>query len=64
MFGTHPVPGQLFPLYPNPSAEMDIQWQGRWLEVLGAVWSIPNVKAVGYDQKVYRLCHRASGLSA
>ncbi|PSN06234.1 phenylalanine--tRNA ligase subunit alpha [filamentous cyanobacterium CCT1] len=40
--------------FTEPSAEVDVQWQGRWLEVLGCGMIDPNVmKAVGYDPEVY-----------
>lgn len=40
--------------FTEPSAEVDIRWQGRWLEVLGCGMIDPNVlKAVGYDPEVY-----------
>jgi phenylalanyl-tRNA synthetase alpha subunit len=45
--------GQLFP-FTEPSAEVDVQWQGQWLEVLGCGMIDPNVlQAVGYDPEVY-----------
>ena len=40
--------------FTEPSAEVDVQWKGKWLEVMG--WGLvdPNVlKAVGYDPEVY-----------
>ncbi|HHP7230283.1 MAG TPA: phenylalanine--tRNA ligase subunit alpha [Xenococcaceae cyanobacterium] len=40
--------------FTEPSAEVDVQWQGKWLEVLGCGMVDPNVlKAVGYDPEVY-----------
>ena len=40
--------------FTEPSAEVDVQWQGRWLEVLGCGMIDPNVmKSVGYDPEVY-----------
>ncbi|NET30439.1 MAG: phenylalanine--tRNA ligase subunit alpha [Cyanothece sp. SIO1E1] len=55
MFGDIPVRFRpsYFP-FTEPSAEVDVQWQGRWLEVLGCGMVDPNVlKAVGYDPEVY-----------
>jgi phenylalanyl-tRNA synthetase alpha chain len=40
--------------FTEPSAEVDVQWQGKWLEVLGCGMVDPNVlKAVGYDPEIY-----------
>lgn len=40
--------------FTEPSAEVDVEWQGKWLEVLGCGMIDPNVlKAVGYDPEVY-----------
>ncbi|GAB1540443.1 phenylalanine--tRNA ligase subunit alpha [Scytonema sp. NUACC21] len=40
--------------FTEPSAEVDLQWNGRWLEVMGCGMVDPNVlKAVGYDPEVY-----------
>ncbi|MBC6473059.1 MAG: phenylalanine--tRNA ligase subunit alpha [Hormoscilla sp. GM102CHS1] len=40
--------------FTEPSAEVDVEWKGRWLEVLGCGMVDPNVlKAVGYDPEVY-----------
>ncbi len=40
--------------FTEPSAEVDVQWQGQWLEVLGCGMIDPNVlKAVGYDPDIY-----------
>ncbi len=55
LFGNIEV--QLRPSYfpfTEPSAEVDVKWKGRWLEVLGCGMIDPNVlKAVGYDPEVY-----------
>ena len=55
MFGDVPIRfrASYFP-FTEPSAEVDVQWQGRWLEVMGCGMVDPNVlKAVGYDPEVY-----------
>ncbi|BFM40388.1 phenylalanyl-tRNA synthetase, alpha subunit [Synechocystis sp. LKSZ1] len=40
--------------FTEPSAEVDVQWQGKWLEVMGCGMVDPNVmKAVGYDPERY-----------
>lgn len=40
--------------FTEPSAEVDVQWQGKWLEVMGCGMVDPNVmEAVGYDPEVY-----------
>ncbi len=40
--------------FTEPSAEVDVQWQGKWLEVMGCGMVDPNVMtAVGYDPKIY-----------
>ncbi|PSO48982.1 MAG: phenylalanine--tRNA ligase subunit alpha [Cyanobacteria bacterium SW_9_44_58] len=40
--------------FTEPSAEVDVQWQGKWLEVLGCGMVDPNVlKAVEYDPERY-----------
>lgn len=40
--------------FTEPSAEVDVEWQGKWLEILGCGMIDPNVlKAVGYDPEVY-----------
>jgi len=40
--------------FTEPSAEVDVQWRGRWLEVMGCGMVDPNVlKTVGYDPEVY-----------
>ena len=55
MFGEIPIRFRpsFFP-FTEPSAEVDVQWQGRWLEVMGCGMVDPNVlKAVGYDPETY-----------
>lgn len=55
MFGDVPIRfrASYFP-FTEPSAEVDVRWQGKWLEVLGCGMVDPNVlKAVGYDPEVY-----------
>ncbi len=55
MFGDVPIRfrASYFP-FTEPSAEVDVQWKGRWLEVLGCGMVDPNVlKAVGYDPELY-----------
>ena len=40
--------------FTEPSAEVDVKWKGKWLEVLGCGMIDPNVlSAVGYDPEVY-----------
>lgn len=40
--------------FTEPSAEVDVQWKGKWLEVLGCGMVDPNVlAAVGYDPERY-----------
>ena len=40
--------------FTEPSAEVDVRWQGQWLEVMGCGTIDPNVlKAVGCDPEVY-----------
>ena len=40
--------------FTEPSAEVDVQWKGKWLEVMGCGMVDPNVlKAVGYDPHIY-----------
>lgn len=40
--------------FTEPSAEVDVEWNGRWLEVLGCGMIDPNVMtAVGYDPEIY-----------
>ncbi len=55
MFGEIPIRFRpsFFP-FTEPSAEVDVQWRGRWLEVMGCGMVDPNVlKAVGHDPEVY-----------
>ena len=55
MFGDVPIRfrASYFP-FTEPSAEVDVQWKGRWLEVLGCGMVDPNVlKNVGYDPEIY-----------
>ena len=55
MFGDLPIRfrASYFP-FTEPSAEVDLQWKGRWLEVMGCGMVDPNVlKSVGYDPEVY-----------
>lgn len=55
IFGDVPIRfrASYFP-FTEPSAEVDVQWKGRWLEVMGCGMVDPNVlKAVGYDPEVY-----------
>lgn len=55
MFGEVPIRFRpsYFP-FTEPSAEVDVQWKGKWLEVLGCGTVDPNVlKAVGYDPETY-----------
>ena len=40
--------------FTEPSAEVDVRWQGQWLEVMGCGTIDPNVlKAVGCDPEIY-----------
>lgn len=40
--------------FTEPSAEVDVQWKGKWLEIMGCGAIDPNVmKSVGYDPEVY-----------
>ncbi|MEL6776182.1 MAG: phenylalanine--tRNA ligase subunit alpha [Cyanobacteria bacterium J06597_16] len=40
--------------FTEPSAEVDVRWQGQWLEVMGCGMIDPNVlKSVGCDPEVY-----------
>jgi phenylalanyl-tRNA synthetase alpha chain len=40
--------------FTEPSAEVDIEWKGKWLEVLGCGMVDPNVlQSVGYDPEIY-----------
>lgn len=55
MFGDIPIRfrASYFP-FTEPSAEVDVQWKGRWLEVMGCGMVDPNVfKSVGYDSEIY-----------
>jgi phenylalanyl-tRNA synthetase alpha chain len=55
IFGDLPIRfrASYFP-FTEPSAEVDLQWKGNWLEVLGCGMVDPNVlKAVGYDPEKY-----------
>lgn len=55
IFGPVPIRfrASYFP-FTEPSAEVDVQWNGRWLEVLGCGMVDPNVlKAVGQDPEIY-----------
>lgn len=55
LFGDVPIRFRpsYFP-FTEPSAEVDVQWKGKWLEVLGCGMVDPNVlKSVGYDPEVY-----------
>ncbi|NEP74219.1 MAG: phenylalanine--tRNA ligase subunit alpha [Okeania sp. SIO2G4] len=55
MFGDLPIRfrASYFP-FTEPSAEVDLQWNGKWLEVLGCGIVDPNVlEAVGYDSEKY-----------
>jgi phenylalanyl-tRNA synthetase alpha chain len=55
IFGELPIRfrASYFP-FTEPSAEVDLQWKGRWLEVMGCGMVDPNVlKSVGYDPEVY-----------
>ncbi|TVU53770.1 MAG: phenylalanine--tRNA ligase subunit alpha [Arthrospira sp. PLM2.Bin9] len=55
MFGDLPIRfrASYFP-FTEPSAEVDLEWQGKWLEVLGCGMVDPNVlQAVGYDPQKY-----------
>lgn len=55
LFGEVPI--RMRPSYfpfTEPSAEVDLQWKGRWLEIMGCGMVDPNVlKAVGYDPEIY-----------
>lgn len=55
LFGDVPI--RMRPSYfpfTEPSAEVDLQWKGRWLEIMGCGMVDPNVlKAVGYDPEIY-----------
>jgi phenylalanyl-tRNA synthetase alpha chain len=55
IFGDLPIRfrASYFP-FTEPSAEVDLHWNGRWLEVMGCGMVDPNVlKSVGYDPEVY-----------
>jgi phenylalanyl-tRNA synthetase alpha chain len=40
--------------FTEPSAEVDVEWQGKWLEIMGCGMVDPNVLTkVGYDPEVY-----------
>ena len=55
IFGDLPIRfrASYFP-FTEPSADVDLQWKGRWLEVMGCGMVDPNVlKSVGYDPEVY-----------
>ncbi len=55
MFGDLPIRfrASYFP-FTEPSAEVDVQWRGKWLEVLGCGMVDPNVlRGVGYDPEIY-----------
>jgi phenylalanyl-tRNA synthetase alpha chain len=55
MFGPVPIRfrASYFP-FTEPSAEVDVQWKGRWLEVLGCGMVDPNVLSnAGYDPEIY-----------
>ncbi|MDY6806479.1 MAG: phenylalanine--tRNA ligase subunit alpha [Cyanobacteriota bacterium] len=55
MFGDLPIRfrASYFP-FTEPSAEVDLEWKGKWLEVLGCGMVDPNVmEAVGYDPEKY-----------
>ncbi|KGF72570.1 phenylalanyl-tRNA synthetase [Neosynechococcus sphagnicola sy1] len=55
LFGEVPIRFRpsYFP-FTEPSAEVDVQWKGRWLEVLGCGMVDPHVfKSVGYDPEIY-----------
>jgi phenylalanyl-tRNA synthetase alpha chain len=55
IFGDLPIRfrASYFP-FTEPSAEVDLQWNGRWLEVMGCGMVDPNVlKTAGYDPEVY-----------
>lgn len=55
LFGEVPIRMRpsFFP-FTEPSAEVDLEWKGRWLEIMGCGMVDPNVlKAVGYDPEIY-----------
>ena len=40
--------------FTEPSIEVDVQWKGKWLEIMCCVMVDPNVlEAVGYDPEIY-----------
>ena len=40
--------------FTEPSIEVDVQWKGKWLEIMGCGMVDPNVlEAVGYDPEIY-----------
>lgn len=40
--------------FTEPSAEVDVRWRGKWLEMAGCGMVDPNVlKGVGYDPEIY-----------
>jgi len=40
--------------FTEPSAEVDMRWKGKWLEIMGCGMIDPNVlKSVGYDPEIY-----------
>jgi phenylalanyl-tRNA synthetase alpha chain len=40
--------------FTEPSAEVDVKWRGRWLEIMGCGMVDPNVlKSAGYDPEIY-----------
>lgn len=40
--------------FTEPSAEVDMRWKGKWLEIMGCGMIDPNVlKSVGYDPETY-----------
>ena len=40
--------------FTEPSIEVDVQWKGNWLEIMGCGMVDPNVlEAVGYDPEIY-----------
>ncbi len=40
--------------FTEPSAEVDVQWQGKWLEIMGCGMVDPNVLTkVGHDPEIY-----------
>ena len=40
--------------FTEPSIEVDVQWKGKWLEIMGCGMVDPNIlEAVGYDPEIY-----------